>query len=241
MSWDQVEAAIRFWPQGIPWSTSTPANTGQAFSDAQQSQILTNLAQLYAFSATNARILLEQGISGGRQISIYQTPPSVPGLAPSPLGNGVVGVSLTSFCYINSNGMLVQEDPRLVIIHELYHAIAQDRDPTGTGPLGRVTDADLNNPAFNDAGATVTDTNRVAQEMGLTNNNRVAYDASILDTDPRFSELRTDISYSDGQVVTIARFGDLLSRGEPPGKGRRSRLTPSPTTPTRSLPINGSP
>lgn len=55
--------------------------------------------------------------------------------------------------------------------------------------------------------------NQVANELGLYNWNQVSYESGILDNQPndsRFSQLRTDISYSDNQPIDIVRFGDRI-------------------------------
>src|SRR5882724_5666290 len=217
MSWESVSAAIRFWPNGDGWNTGG-TNSGIPFTAAQQNQILGLLQQLY-FGPSYAQALLEGGTSGGHFISLYQTIPSLPGFVPIP-GSGQAGVNLDTIrheYYLNSAGKLVQNNPALVIVHELFHAISQDRDPSGSAQGGRITDADLNNPNFDDVGSTVRDTNIVASQMGLTDLLQVAYPTQILDNDPndkRFSELRTDISYSDNQDVSVLRFGDQLTDGD---------------------------
>jgi Ca2+-binding RTX toxin-like protein len=69
---------------------------------------------------------------------------------------------------------------------------------------------DLNSQSFDHDGATVTLQNTVATEMAFSNNIQVSYLSGISDNvaDSRFSELRTDISYSDNQTLKIVGFGD---------------------------------
>lgn len=111
---------------------------------------------------------------------------------------------------LNSKGELVKFPQELAIIHELFHAIAGDVDPSGSGPVnGNVTDSDLNDPTFDDVGAAARDTNIVAAQMGLTDYLLPSYLTGIADSDPRFAWLDAGIDYSDGRDVSVARFGDL--------------------------------
>ena len=80
---------------------------------------------------------------------------------------------------------------------------------------------------FDDVGSAVTDTNIVAAQMGL--DLWMSYPADIMNNDPndnRFSEeLRTDISYSDNQSVSVVKFGDNAERRRC-GPHRYSRRRP---------------
>ncbi|MGY3448401.1 calcium-binding protein [Bradyrhizobium sp. USDA 4353] len=220
MSWQTVRAAITFWPNGDGWSTGG-TNSGIPFSGSERDRIYALLEQLYVGS-TYARDLLEAGTSQGRTIKFYQTnlrsldgSLNSPGFAPLPLGNGVVGINFEGMSheyYFNNAGKLVQSNEAITIIHELFHAISRDSDPHGSAKGGRTTDADLNNPKFDDAGSAVTDANVVAAQMGF--DLRMSYPADIMDDDGRFSQLKVNYSYSDDQAVSVARFGDMLRDGD---------------------------
>jgi hypothetical protein len=125
MSWETVEAAIRFWSGPSDTWGNSGANSRTPFTSAQQDQILGMLRQLY-FGSPYAQALLEGGTSNWHFISLFQTGSSVPGFAPEPEGNGVAGYNLDALSHqyiFNSVGKVVQLNPALIIIHELFHAI----------------------------------------------------------------------------------------------------------------------
>jgi hypothetical protein len=202
MSWDTVNTAITF---------SAPINPFGLFSQDEQQTIRDIIKVTYNLSPT-LNNLLEAWTSSEHQINIYKTGPLTPGQGGA--GNGLLGLNLDAMShtfFFNRTGHLVSDIPNLIIAHELFHAIRNTEDLVGTGPFGIATNADLNNPSFDYDGETVPLQNDVANDLGLYYWNQVSYESGISDNNPRdsrFSQLRTDISYSDNQVINIVRFGD---------------------------------
>jgi len=205
MSWAAVQAAINF-----TYTAGSPSIFVGALSPTDQTFVLSYLNQLYHGSGT-AQALLERGIEGGREISLYRTAVDAPGLAVR--SQNIAGFNLTAIdqrYQINDKGVLVAVNPLSVIIHELFHAIDGTRDLLGSGALGQVTVADLNSSSFDYKGETVVAENVIASEMGRLNDIRPSFGAVIGTGNPddtRHTKLRSDISYSDGNEIDIVRYG----------------------------------
>lgn len=136
MSWQTVEAHIKFWNPGDNWG-SLP-DLGGGFSTADQTFILSYLNQMYSGS-TEAAQLLENWTSANRDLRLYRTA-TQPGMSalPNPDGSpkGIAGFNLNimnNWFEFNDKGIFASSRPSLIILHELSHAIGGTRDPIGSG------------------------------------------------------------------------------------------------------------
>jgi len=100
-----------------------------------------------------------------------------------------------------------------VIIHELSHALTGTKDPVGASGFG-ATEAELNSAGFDYLGDAVRLENAVARDMRWSDNERASYNAALPNADDRFTLLRRDISYSDGNQIGIVRLGKYSAPGD---------------------------
>jgi Ca2+-binding RTX toxin-like protein len=205
MSWGDVFPLIKFWDEnsGASWGSFGGTNSFQEFDIGYVREIYQILADLY-FGSPEAARLLDGAAARGQEIRLYQTLDTISGNTTSA---GAVGINFTAISneyLFNRNGYFVRDDPHMALIHELFHALAGTDDLVPDDP----TEAQLNSPYFDYDGETVKKEQIVATEMGRPDLYRVSYLASMYTNDPRYDLVRQGISYSDGNVVDIVRFGD---------------------------------
>jgi len=191
MSWSQVAANIVF--------------AANAFSGVEQAEILGSLENLYSGSAM-ARAALD-GATNGKVLSFDVA--SAGELAYYFRSTNTVSLNLSdiaSFEYFNKVGVWVKEIPALTYIHEVIHA--------GLG-LGDVPDgANLNTSNIDQRGATLGAQEDVAVQMGWVNNIQISYRAGTISSDPRSGMVADNKSYTDGEVIDIARIAPLAGSND---------------------------
>ncbi|WP_212611912.1 hypothetical protein [Sphingomonas baiyangensis] len=114
--------------------------------------------------------------------------------------------------YLNAQGQVVVEDPRLILAHELIHLVTTLEDVeyvlVGTEPT--YPEAMQNRSDYDHRGDTVRFTKAVAREMGLWDNQRasyLAYEYQASNSRGYLTSLDPSVSYSNGDVIDIARVG----------------------------------
>lgn len=112
--------------------------------------------------------------------------------------------------WFNNHGTIVNGDVDLVIAHELSHAVRNTMDPlvsdtTTPGGFRSPTDAEMNVGSFDFRGDAVRDQNRIASQLGLSDQVRVSYGAAFY---PNASNsFRLGASYTHNQQINVARLG----------------------------------
>jgi Ca2+-binding RTX toxin-like protein len=117
--------------------------------------------------------------------------------------------------WFNSSGTLVRADRRLIIAHELSHlADTTQYDPLDSTSIGRsdpdpsATEAAMNGANFDFDGRAVREQNRVARDIGLTEQIRVSYGAAQYVPPGQLPRgFAVNVSYTDGQTIDVVRFG----------------------------------
>ena len=107
--------------------------------------------------------------------------------------------------YFNNMGALVQASEVLTMGHELSHLVRGTIDPNDSDTPD---DAMQNAATWDSKGQTVRDQNRIAVDLGMTDNLRASYGASVLSSGAQFSNFAVNFSYTDGNKVDIVRIGD---------------------------------
>ena len=101
----------------------------------------------------------------------------------------------------DTTGKLMPMQLPLVIAHEMYHATKGDPAEASPDPTNY---ADPSSTVAITPIAAVTDTNQVAQAIGLSDYQIVTYQSELFGTDTRFASFATGISYSENkQVQTV--------------------------------------
>ena len=126
--------------------------------------------------------------------------------------------------WFNKNGFLVNGTTALVIAHELSHAVDITYDPqrieASTNKFVSFDDEDKNASGFDFKGPAVKAQNAVASQLGLDNLDRVSYEGITVGINPSFSYTA---SYTDGQRVSVVRFGDQFISLAPPNGVQRTK------------------
>lgn len=211
MAWSDVVARIKLYgpvDQGLDGEPSTVNGVtayGGAFTIGQKNGILSALRDLYDRSPT-ARSLLDSGVLRS-DIWLFHSPDGEGSAAFRNSNTATIDLfQAENFLWMGSDGSFQKEKLGGNVIHELIHAIAGFRDlvdpSTGLPPVDERYD--YNNPSFDFLGQTVQLQNTIFQEMGWgTCYSQVGYNATR-DVDP--AVLRTDISYTEGNLIDIAYF-----------------------------------
>jgi hypothetical protein len=198
MSWGSASSHITFYNSSATWGGGNLT----AFSGADETQIISWVDNIYDNSSTG-RALLDNFVNAGGQFYIGQIS-SEPGEFVSVSGGiSYLAYSLPqiqNFYYFNDHGYLVQEDPRLTIIHEMMHQM-------GYGDLlGDSSDANMNSFDYEYRGPTVDSQNEIAAQLGLSDNIQASYRAAWT-TGYLPSAIQTGVSYTHGDPVDIVRVG----------------------------------
>jgi len=107
--------------------------------------------------------------------------------------------------WINKNGEWVKFDPELVIAHEFAHRFWQLLGfPTSDDPSQLAQDQ--NDPNFDNDGYMVRFQNKIAEELGKSENSRVSYYFN-----GELDLFRVGVSLTEGQEIDIARFSPIGS------------------------------
>ena len=179
----------------------------KALPSGAPAQIDSYLDLLHSGSA-KAAAMLDSWVDSGHDVRIAGTADSEPGRALTIGGNPLVTYDLgtiSELYYFNNHGTLVQEQAPLSIIHELSHMIDGTRDPTGPG--GVLNDAIMNQGNYDYKGDILQEQNTVATQLGYTDNIQASYQATLVNSDPRFNEMRPGASYTQGNPIDDARIG----------------------------------
>lgn len=107
--------------------------------------------------------------------------------------------------WFNTEGVLVNGEPILIFSHELVHLLEglYDLLPVNTP----ITDMVRNTKGFDPQGDTVKVQNVLAEQLGLKDQIRVSYEATLESVDGRFVSITQGVSYTSGNQIDIARIG----------------------------------
>jgi hypothetical protein len=228
MTWESVQAKIRFWTLGA-WSETGWTGPLSA-DDGFKTTIIAILQQLYQESPTAARYL-DNLTSGNRTLKIAplaagnaENSPAVASAAGQP--NEGLQINLakaaSDLYWFNENGKLVLADIRLTIAHELSHLVDNTvyangigaSDPTVNNEFNP-TDEVQNLANFDFDGRAVRDQNRIAREMGLSDQLRASYQGTDY---IRFFPGHVPLhDYTNGEKIDDVRYGAAQVGAPTPG------------------------
>lgn len=217
MAWDNVRAIVKFWnhPTGSTWTTAA-SHPLAAFQSHEIDAIIGMLEFLYHNSET-ARQLLEVSAQAdilrfGKSINLPAFGVSATFVPGNPTGYVGLNLDLLQEIYlINFNGYFRQSRNELTIVHELHHALYASSDPAAENFI-------MNLPNYDYFGGPVTMQNQVAWELSWSSYMQAGYHAQVSSEgnppDPRFVELLSSQSWTDGEFVDVVRLGDLTERND---------------------------
>jgi Ca2+-binding RTX toxin-like protein len=200
-------------------NNATPYNddvaSPNAFTEQQIDAIYDLLNSLY-MNSPSAKELFDSIVTTDQTLTIYQTVAGFVGNTPK-LQNSperYTGINLSAAgdaTYINPYGEVVIADTRLVLVHEIYHALTGAEDPQGgpnRGLPGSLQNPPPNtspNPSFDFAGQTVALQNIVAHEITSgTLSNEISYNAVAYPGSFSAQFLTAGKSYTFGFEIDVA-------------------------------------
>ncbi|MGD9816715.1 MAG: calcium-binding protein [Hyphomonadaceae bacterium] len=225
MTWNEFLAELDWFDSSDLWGQSSSIISH--VSGSEQSAIQTHLLALFNGSQL-ARSELTAVAGHANGLRIAHAVGGVPAFASDP--SNLIALDLTAVAdsyYINQHGELIREDPRITIIHEVLHLTKGVGDlpvpHAGNSPTEAEYDAYLNGANADHRGSIVFDPSGVDQgdiqgELNISDR-QVSYLAALVNSDLRYGQLQTlssslgAASFTDGNEIDIARFGDLTQNG----------------------------
>lgn len=209
MPWQDIESKIV-----LAGTAGTPANVTAVVNHSTDATLLATvksvLQGLYAHPDVAA--LLDKLAGSGPYLYIGTPQGGGPGEggAPTSLSWSALGIDQAEIAksyYFSTQGVLVQDDIRLVIAHELVHALGGGIDPES----GAGSDASQNaDGGYDYKGPAIVLQNAVARSLGLPEQNN--YYTGISTDNTTYAKLSVGVSYAEGNTVDVVRFA--LSSGD---------------------------
>ena len=213
------------WGNGAV-NSDIPFTDGQKLTIAQCLMTLHNL-QLAGdptdptFIANNDILNKIQDGLANEGLQIFQTNSDDAGRGFYNSSPGLLGLNLGGIAglqYFDPTGYFIHDNPVAVVAHELSHAFAGTLDYPSlpllpNGGEQKPTNADWNDPSFDMNGQAVNFTNYIDASLGLAGQQRMSYASELVSSDPRVAELNPNISYTNGEPVSIVRYGDWYLAG----------------------------
>ena len=162
-----------------------------------------------AYASASAAAMLESATSGGKKLFIATGTFDNVGLAGhfSASNQKWIAIDVSAvenLHYFTTDGTLLKDRPELTFMHELSHGFGSE-DPYPVNQT--VSDNLLNTDTITTTTGTAVDfQNIVAAELGHSELTQVSYYSTVLNGTTKFSALSVGVSYTESNVIDIARI-----------------------------------
>lgn len=221
MTLDDVKATLRVYSHDTTWNVRSDKTAYVPYeaTEAQAQAIGDMLGQLWA-SRTAQQVLSELASSGEIRVGLTQSTelpgvylasaqfPGSPASDPYVIFNPQPGIF-----FVDEVGRVTQQDPTLVLVHELVHWARDYRDPAGV-VQHTVNNADLNSEGYDHLGTVTVFERQVASELNLPD--RLDYFDAVASADAnRLGVVTSEADWTGFHHIDVVRIGDATQADFP--------------------------